>query len=169
MKFELYLALDRLNMPSLLMRDGLSDAKEELRQEYRNQLNDVKYPILKTTGDVLATSAEQFWSELERHKTRKHSQRVLQIKAAAPTVITSPDDYIHPTEPRVLSVRELARFQGFPEAFTFRAKETTGGIKRAVEVPQYSQVGNAVSPYVGRALGALVRRILDLTASPVEG
>lgn len=169
LKFELYLALNRLNLPSVLMRDGLSPSKESLRQEYRSHLKDLSYPILKTTGAVLASSAEQFWTEIERHKTKKHSQRVLQAKTAAPTVITSPDDYIHPTEPRVLSVRELARFQGFPEAFTFRAKETTGGMKRAVEVPQYSQVGNAVSPYVGRALGVLVKRILALTANAIEG
>jgi DNA (cytosine-5)-methyltransferase 1 len=115
------------------------------------------FPILGSSGQVLASSFSSFVSLLEEHTTRKHSQRVLEILKTPPTVITSPDDYIHPLAPRVLTVRELARFQGFCDDFVFYSKETTGGLKRRTEVPQYSQVGNAVSPFVSRALGLRIR------------
>ena len=55
----------------------------------------------------------------------------------------------------------MARFQSFPDIFEFRSKTTTGGMMRRFEVPQYTQVGNAVPPLLGRALGLVVRNILQ--------
>lgn len=161
-KFELYLALHRLGLPALLMRDGLGEKGSLSRQENVQALKvaDI-YPVRDSKNQILATNFQTFLELLEKHKTRKHSQRVLDLDAIPPTVITSPDDYIHPIEPRVLSVRELARFQGFSDDFTFYAKETTGGLKRRNEVPQYSQVGNAVSPFVSLALGKLVAKLVS--------
>jgi DNA (cytosine-5)-methyltransferase 1 len=161
-KFELYLALHRLGLPLLLMRDGLGEKASLTRLENVESLKvaDI-YPVRDSKGQVLADNYDHFIDLIEKHKTRKHSQRVLGLETIPPTVITSPDDYIHPLEPRVLSVRELARFQGFSDDFTFYAKETTGGRKRRNEVPQYSQVGNAVSPFVSLALGKLVRKVLS--------
>lgn len=62
---------------------------------------------------------------------------------------------------RTLTVREMARIQSFPDNFVFRSKATTGGPERKYQVPQYTQVGNAVPPLLGRALGELVRYLLD--------
>ena len=55
----------------------------------------------------------------------------------------------------------MARFQSFPDSFEFRSKVTTGGKMRRFEVPQYTQVGNAVPPLLGRALGLVVKNILE--------
>ena len=70
------------------------------------------------------------------------------------TVVSIPDDYIHYNDalPRTLSVRECARLQTFPDNFRFFGKRTTGGIRRRVEVPQYTQVGNAIPPRMARVL-----------------
>lgn len=57
---------------------------------------------------------------------------------------------------RTLTVREMARIQSFPDSFEFRSKITTGGKMRRFEVPQYTQVGNAVPPLLGRKLGQIV-------------
>jgi DNA (cytosine-5)-methyltransferase 1 len=161
LKFELYLALNKLNLSPLLMRTGLSTRHEEARlMELAKVEKSSVFPIIGSRGQVLAKNFVQLNVLLEEHKTRKHSQRVLQSLKTPPTVITSPDDYIHPLAPRVLTVRELARFQGFSDYFVFYSKETTGGLKRRTEVPQYSQVGNAVSPFVSRAFGLLVRDLL---------
>lgn len=87
--------------------------------------------------------------------TKKHSQRVLIAdKPPQITVVSLPDDYIHYNTrlPRTLSVRECARLQTFPDHFIFYGKRTTGGLRRRVDVPQYTQVGNAIPPRLGNAI-----------------
>ena len=90
----------------------------------------------------------------------KHSQRALEADAPAPTITTLPDDLCHYSVDRTLTIREMARLQSFPDTFVFKGKETTGGIKRRVEVPQYSQVGNAVPPLLAEAIGVQLREVL---------
>ncbi len=91
----------------------------------------------------------------------KHAQRCLDPSMPAPAQLSIPDDLIHWKADRVLSVREMARIQSFPDWFVFRSKETTGGSARAYEVPQYTQVGNAVPPLLAKRLG---EAIIDLLA-----
>lgn len=161
-KFEIYIALAKHGLSNIILRDGLTEALNTKKQRELLKAKEIlRFPILKTDGDLLARNFKEFETLAEKYKTLKRSQRVLLLRSVAPTVITSPDDYIHPLEPRVLTVRELARFQGFSDHFVFYSKETTGGLKRRTEVPQYSQVGNAVSPFVSRALGELVKSVLS--------
>lgn len=72
------------------------------------------------------------------------------------TVTTLPDDILHYAEPRILTVRELARLQSFPDWFSFKGKFTTGGDRRTKECPRYTQVGNAVPPLLARAWGMAI-------------
>ena len=98
-------------------------------------------------------------------QSKKHSQKALHPEKPSPTVLGSPDDTCHYAEKtttlRTLSVRELARIQSFPDWFEFRSKVTTGGQYRRYEVPQYTQVGNAVPPILGAALGKLCAEIIN--------
>lgn len=105
---------------------------------------------------------DTFREKLELVKSKKHMQRALIAKNEAPTQVTCPDDICHydKNQPRVLSVREMARIQSFPDEFVFRSKVTTGGPRRRIEVPQYTQVGNAVPPILGRVMGQLVNEII---------
>lgn len=93
--------------------------------------------------------------------TRKFSQKALREDSPAPAALSIPDDVCHYTEARTLSVREMARIQSFPDAFEFRGIATTGGLRRRYQVPQYTQIGNAVPPLMGRALGEVVSAILN--------
>lgn len=93
--------------------------------------------------------------------TKKFSQRALRRGVPAPAALSIPDDVCHYTEARTLSVREMARIQSFPDAFEFRGIATTGGLRRRYQVPQYTQIGNAVPPLLGKALGEVVSSILD--------
>jgi DNA (cytosine-5)-methyltransferase 1 len=77
------------------------------------------------------------------------------------TLTTIPDDMIHYSQPRVLTVRECARLQSFPDWFAIRNKYTTGGSRRKVECPRYTQVGNAVPPLLAEALGRALARWVD--------
>lgn len=97
---------------------------------------------------------------LEALLTKKNSRKRLDPNSQAPTMVTLPDDFIHPYQNRILTVREMARIQSFDDSFEFLGKRTTGGIKRKVEVPQYSQVGNAVPPLLGKAVASVVYNAL---------
>jgi DNA (cytosine-5)-methyltransferase 1 len=104
---------------------------------------------------------EELVCAIVRAQSRKHSQRVLIEREPAPTMLSLPDDHVHFREPRTLTVKEVARIQSFPDGFVFRAKVTTGGRQRRHDVPQYTQVGNAVPPLVAAALGCRLRELLN--------
>ena len=78
----------------------------------------------------------------------------------SPTLTTLPDDYIHYCEPRILTVREYARIQSFPDWFKFRGKYTTGGLDRVNEVPRYSQIGNAIPPLFSELSGIVMKGMI---------
>ena len=59
--------------------------------------------------------------------------------------------HIHPLLPRVMTPRELARLQSFPDSFVFR------GSKKH----QLVQIGNAVPPLMAKAIGIAVRKMLE--------
>ena len=84
----------------------------------------------------------------------------LQAQAQAPTVTSHPDDMIHYCEPRILTVRECARLQSFPDSFIFKGKYTTGGKLRKTEVPRYTQVGNAIPPLFGEQAGLILKQLI---------
>ena len=85
-------------------------------------------------------------------ESEKRNYNVLKADAQSPTVMTIADDYIHYSNPRSLTVREMARLQSFDDSFVFQGKRSTGGNKRKMEVPQYTLVGNAVPPLMARAV-----------------
>ena len=54
---------------------------------------------------------------------------------------------IHPKLPRVLTAREMARLQSFPDSFIFEGPKNK----------QLVQIGNAVPPLLGKAIGLAIR------------
>lgn len=90
----------------------------------------------------------------ERFGMLKHRTVPMSPTQPAPTLTTLPDDVLHYSDPRILTVRECARLQSFPDWFHFQGKYTTGGDRRKVECPRYTQVGNAVPPLLAKAIGA---------------
>lgn len=111
----------------------------------------------------------------EEMQTNKFSQKVLPEEwgdgRPSITCLSNSDDYIHYSQPRALSVREWARLQSFPDIHQFCGPRTTGGVRRAGDptkpgtrdVPRYTQIGNAVPPLVGFALGILIKNIIQGT------
>jgi len=93
-------------------------------------------------------------SERGRFGLLKYRVHPMAANTPAPTITTLPDDIVHYSDPRILTVRESARLQSFPDSFAFHGRYTTGGTRRTKECPRYTQVGNAVPPLLARAIGA---------------
>ncbi len=86
---------------------------------------------------------------------------VLDANSQAPTITSIPDELVHYCEPRILTVREHARIQGFPDWYEFKGKYTSGGERRKQEVPRYTQVGNAVPPLFAEQIGLALLEVLS--------
>jgi len=112
--------------------------------------------------------------EIPEHlKTKKFAQRLLPKKWGnkGPTITATslPDDFVHFSQARSMTVREWARLQTFPDWYEFAGKRTTGGIRRAGnpresifdrEVPKYTQIGNAVPVKLAYEIGMHFSKIL---------
>lgn len=86
---------------------------------------------------------------------RTKKRTLMRLKASLPinTITTIPDDYVHYSLNRTLTVRECARLQSFTDKYQFLGSRTTGGERRRTECPQYTQVGNAIPPLLAKGIG----------------
>lgn len=91
---------------------------------------------------------------------KKRSVTVVKADTVSPTVTSIPDDLIHYSEPRIPTVREIARIQSFPDWYEFKGKYTTGGALRKVDVPRYTQVANAVPPLFAEQVGLVLKELV---------
>lgn len=95
---------------------------------------------------------------MKRAKRSDHTKRYGRMTwdGLSCTVLTKCDvhwgAYIHPEQDRAISVREAARLQAFPDWFEFRGSRTE----------QYVQVGNAVPPLLGQAIGQTIRGLIEI-------
>lgn len=164
-RFRIYQVLQQINDRSItknivsVMKGEINKISEEAWEKVSiySFINDNNHPIV-------FTEKYNFESYLRKFPTKKQTQKALSPHLPAPAALSIPDDACHydENELRVLTVREMARIQSFPDDFIFRSKITTGGQMRKFEVPQYTQVGNAVPPLLGLALGETIKSILDL-------
>lgn len=118
--------------------------------------------LQKSSDEVinLFKEAKATKEEIDVLLTKKNIRQRFSESQPSATVVTIADDYISPWESRTFSVREMARCQSFDDSFEFLGKRTTGGLKRRVEVPQFTQVGNAVPPLLAKAIAEEIMKIL---------
>ena len=95
-----------------------------------------------------------------KYKMKKRTVVPLCSKSPTPTLTTLPDDYVHYCEPRILTVREYARIQSFPDSYEFKGGYTTGGERRKTDVPRYTQIGNAIPPLFALQAGLVLKELL---------
>lgn len=157
----------------LRLRPGALAAKGArlTEQEYSRHAERIvaKFKAMIESGGVIP----------EEFRTKKFSQKLLPPrwgnKPPSITATSMPDDYVHYREPRILTVREWARLQTFPDWYQFEGKRTTGGLRRAGnpreglhdrEVPKYTQIGNAVPVRLAEAVAVHFGIILTEAGYP---
>lgn len=119
-----------------------------------------KFGMTESEVVALFKEAKATPEQVEVLLTKKNIRQRWASNQPSATIVTIADDYISPWEPRTFSVREMARCQSFDDSFEFMGKRTTGGLKRRVEVPQYTQVGNAVPPLLAKAVALEIKKVL---------
>lgn len=109
-----------------------------------------RYALIRKYGDY--HKAKEAEPDNTLLKTNKRNYNCLSEDKPSTTIVTLPDDFVHFGANRSLTVREMARLQSFDDSFVFQGKRTTGGDRRKLETPQFTQVGNAVPPLMAHAI-----------------
>jgi DNA (cytosine-5)-methyltransferase 1 len=95
---------------------------------------------------------------MKKAKRSDHTKRYgrLDPEGIGSTILTKCDPhwgtFIHPEQDRIISVREAARLQSFRDTFIFKGNLLN----------QYKQVGNAVPPLLGKAIGEMLAEATKL-------
>jgi len=93
---------------------------------------------------------------LKRARRSDHTKRYgrLNPDGLCSTILTKCDphwgSFFHPHYDRVISVREAARIQSFPDTYRFFGTLTE----------QYAQVGNAVPPLLAKQIGITIKKLI---------
>ena len=104
--------------------------------------------------------------EMISSKTFEQNHRRLDPSIISPTITASfYSSFIHPYQPRNITVREAARIQSFPDSFIFKGKRTTlskslcrkKGFISDLFLDQFNQVGNAIPPLLSKAIGLAIK------------
>ena len=87
------------------------------------------------------------WKNMPESRLRQTKYQRLDSSKPSPTIMTHRHNYYHPKENRFLTQREAASIQSFPNNFVFTGSVTS----------QWRQIGNAVPPLLGKALGHSIK------------
>lgn len=135
---------------------GLDEAKKHQHMELFNHQTSLQNETVRERLKIIAQHGDYDDAKAELKEkglvSQKRNYVVLNPLGQSPTVCTMPDDFIHYSAYRPMTVREMARLQSFDDSFVFQGKRQTGGNNRQKEIPQYTLVGNAVPPLMARAI-----------------
>jgi len=120
------------------------------------KVNLERLPYIPQGGNWTNIPHEMLPKGMQRARRSDHTKRYgrLHPEGMCSTILTKCDPhwgaFIHPNQDRVLSIREAARIQSFPDTYHF-----TGSIPQ-----QYEQVGNAVPPFLAKKIGEEIAKII---------
>ena len=143
-----------------LMRNGIPN--ESIPNSHRFTKHGDRIRALYESAHATQRPGRLSKSFLLENGTKKDKKVLLDKNKPASTITTHPDEFIHYSEPRNVTVREMARLQSFPDDFNFFGRYTINGPRRRFDVARCSQVGNAVPPLLARVLGVALERLLNV-------
>lgn len=120
------------------------------------KINLERLPYIPQGGNWTDIPHEMLPKGMQKARRSDHTKRYgrLHPEGMCSTILTKCDPhwgaFIHPDKDRVLSIREAARIQSFPDTYHF-----TGSLPQ-----QYEQVGNAVPPFLAKKIGEEIAKII---------
>lgn len=141
-----------------VMRDGLIAGK--IPDSHRFSKHGDRITALYELAHATQPKGRLAKAFLLANDTKKDKKVLIDPDQPVSTITTHPDEFIHYAEPRNVTVREMARLQSFPDTFRFYGRYTINGPRRRFDVARCSQVGNAVPPHLGQAIGLAAKRLL---------
>jgi DNA (cytosine-5)-methyltransferase 1 len=123
---------------------------------YHNERDLELYSLLGQGEDSMHI-VERGRRDLMRYRTDAFDDKYMRLDEEIPckTIVShlakDGNGYVHPTQTRSISLREAARVQTFHDGFVFCGSPSD----------QWVQLGNAVPPVLGEAIGKSLKTYLD--------
>jgi DNA (cytosine-5)-methyltransferase 1 len=151
---------DYIHPPTTAYQKALRKSSKVLRNHHCNGVQEINMERLKHIppgGSWRDIPHELLPAGMKKARRSDHTRRYGRFHPDEPsgTILTRCDPhwgtFYHYEQDRIISVREAARIQSFPDWFEFTGSCTD----------QYKQVGNAVPPLLAKAIAMHLRQYLD--------
>lgn len=141
------------------LKNTLSHIVAPLHNHKTSKQNDdvvKRLDVILTTGDYDLAKKELKKIGLD---SEKRNYNVLKPNSQSSTIMTIADDYIHYSNPRALTVREMARLQSFDDSFVFQGKQQQERLpKWNSGFSQIELVVESTPPLLCREIGKVILR-----------
>ncbi len=154
-----------------------------------DKVRDSPTPYQKNPMSVYQKELRKFSTEVYNHITTRHRNSSIEIyellkpgqemkdlpedlentrwtlrrmvpEEIARTLTACNEDFVHYLQNRIITIREMARLQSYPDNYIFYGVRTTGGSHRKQSCCQVQQVANSVPPLLAQAIAEAVLKML---------
>lgn len=148
-------SLDNNDDPTKYISEPTSNYQKEMRKHSTRVYNHEQTSHTEETKKLISYvpqggSIKDLPDKLKGNRKYSSLLRRMNSKSQSNTIDTGHRTYFHYQENRILSVREAARIQSFPDDYIFSGSK----------VNQYKQVGNAVPPLLAEQVAKAIAKYL---------
>jgi DNA (cytosine-5)-methyltransferase 1 len=149
-------SLDNHEDPTQYGQEPMNDFQKLMRKNSQSLENNILTVHTPKTISIISKvpdgcSIKDVSDELYKVRNYNAAFKRMNSKLPSSTIDCGHRNYFHYKENRIPTVRESARIQSFPDDYFFTGNKTA----------QYTQVGNAVPPLLGRAIALEMKKIIQ--------
>ena len=148
--------------PTEYLKEQQGPYQTTMKGDYSKLHNHITTKHKPSTIEIFKKFKEgQNMKDIPKQYQNKRSTvyRMNSIKPAR-TITSCNEDFIHYSLNRIITIREMARLQSYPDYYKFEGVPTTGGNRRRLSCCQVQQIGNSVTPLLAQAIAEAVLKML---------